>query len=158
MITSTHRTYATSEKSAPGNAIADAAEVIDTAKNASANFVAFDMEAIALDAGTVISASLFGGLAGSGKLPFKQESFEETIKTSGRGVEASIKAFRASLEAAGEAAGKLTDPGKDFNREHRKTRRYPSCPGKIFATVAAASDPYSINAERSSFDCSGRPA
>ncbi len=127
LITSTHRTYATSEKSAPGNAIADAAEVIETAKNASADFIAFDMEAIALDAGTVISASLFGGLAGSGKLPFKQESFEETIKASGRGVESSIKAFRASLEAA----GKLTDPGKASTEIIEKPEQTPVVPAKF---------------------------
>ena len=126
LITSTHRTYATSEKSAPGNAIADAAEVIDTARNASADFIAFDMEAIALDAGTVISASLFGGLAGSGKLPFEQESFEETIKASGRGVEASIKAFRASLEAA----GKMADLGETSIENIEKPDQPPVVPAK----------------------------
>jgi len=127
LITSTHRTFATSEKSAPGNAIADADEVIDTARNASAEFIAFDMEAIAIEAGTVISASLFGGLAGSGKLPFKAESFEETIRASGRGVEASIKAFRASMAAVGQSPGQ----GKVRTENTSKPDQDPIVPAKL---------------------------
>ncbi|MEM7567483.1 MAG: indolepyruvate oxidoreductase subunit beta family protein, partial [Pseudomonadota bacterium] len=54
--------------------------------------------------GSVISASLFGALAGSGALPFPREAFEETIRRSGKGVEASLRAFDAGFQAvAGEA-------------------------------------------------------
>jgi indolepyruvate ferredoxin oxidoreductase beta subunit len=58
------------------------------------------MDKMAVDAGSVISASLFGALAGSGALPFPRESFEDAIKASGRGVKASLRAFAAGFEAA----------------------------------------------------------
>ena len=100
LIASAHRAFATSEKIAPGDAIADSESVHAVADTASRRFVAFDMEKIANEAGTVISASLFGALAGSGTLPFSRESFEETVKASGRGVEASLKAFSVARDRA----------------------------------------------------------
>lgn len=100
LIASAHRAFATSEKIAPGDAIADSDSVRAVAETASRRFVAFDMEKIAIDAGTMISASLFGALAGSATLPFTRESFEETVKASGRGVAASLKAFETARTIA----------------------------------------------------------
>ena len=45
----------------------------------------FDMEALALASGSVISASLFGALAGSGALPFPRAAFEAAIRRLGQG-------------------------------------------------------------------------
>ena len=70
LIASSHRAYAVSEKMAPGDGIADASKVLDIATQASHRLIAFDMESIAARNGSVISASLFGALAGSGALPF----------------------------------------------------------------------------------------
>lgn len=100
LIASSHRAFATSEKIAPGDAIADSESVRAGAETASRRFIAFDMEKIAVDAGTVISAGLFGALAGSGTLPFSRASFEETVRASGRGVEASLTAFRQCRDRA----------------------------------------------------------
>lgn len=100
LISSSHRAFATSEKIAPGDAIADSDAVRAGAQTASRRFIAFDMEKIAVSAGTVISAGLFGALAGSGTLPFTRESFEETVRASGRGVEASLTAFRQCRDRA----------------------------------------------------------
>ena len=50
--------------------------------------------------GSVISASMFGALAGSGALPFSREAFEATIRAGGKGIEPSIKAFGAAFERA----------------------------------------------------------
>lgn len=102
LITSTHRAFATAEKIVPGDAIADSGQVYDIAKEACDTLIAFDMETIAIEAGSVVSASLFGALAGSGALPFSQQTYEETITASGRGVEASLKAFRAGYLKAQE--------------------------------------------------------
>ncbi|MDB4224936.1 hypothetical protein N9850_14320, partial [Granulosicoccus sp.] len=55
------------------------------------------MDAIALEAGSMISASLFGGLARSGALPFDVSLYESVIRASGRGVEASLAAFHGAL-------------------------------------------------------------
>lgn len=100
LIASSHRALAVSEKMVPGDGIADSEEVIAAAEIAAQRFIAFDMEKMAVDAGSMISASLFGALAGSGALPFERESFEAAIKASGRGVEASLRAFSAGFEGA----------------------------------------------------------
>ena len=68
---------------------------------ASQRNVLFDMEKIATDCGTVISASLFGALAGSGALPFPADAFEQAIRVGGKGVEPSLKAFALAFAAAG---------------------------------------------------------
>lgn len=109
LIASSHRALATSEKIAPGDAIADDRTVLEAAEKMSRRLLAFDMERIALEAGSVISASLFGALAGSGALPFPAESYEQTIRKSGRGVEASLAAFRAARERAEKGGVDLVD-------------------------------------------------
>jgi indolepyruvate ferredoxin oxidoreductase, beta subunit len=116
LITSTHRAYAVSEKAAPGEAIADAGKVRAAAEQMSRRFIASDMEKIAAAHGSVISASLFGALAASKCLPFSKESFEQTIKSGGKGMEASLRAFTdgfsavAHPQATPEAAPAKTAP------------------------------------------------
>lgn len=100
LIASTHRSLAVSEKMAPGDGIANADEVERAAEVAAQQLIMHDLEAMAVGAGSVISASLFGALAGSGALPFPRESFEEAIRASGRGVEASLRAFALGYDAA----------------------------------------------------------
>ena len=100
LIASSHRALAVSEKTVPGDGIANADEVRGAAEAAASRCIIFDMERMAVEAGSVISASLFGGLAGSGALPFARESFEESIRASGRGVEASLRAFAHAFDAA----------------------------------------------------------
>ena len=100
LIASTHRALAVSEKMAPGDGIADASEVRAAAEIAARALVLADFEAVALAAGSVISASLFGALAGSGALPFPVDAFEAAIRAGGKGVEPSLRAFKAGRDAA----------------------------------------------------------
>lgn len=100
LIASTHRALAVSEKMAPGDGIADADEVRAAAEVAARALVLADFEAAAVRTGSVISASLFGALAGSGALPFPRAAFEEAIRAGGKGVEASLRAFAAGFDAA----------------------------------------------------------
>ena len=97
LIASTHRILAVSEKSIPGDGRAENTLVEEEIEKAAYRSVCFDMDAIALDAGSMISASLFGGLARSGALPFEVSQYEAVIHASGRGVEASLAAFRGAL-------------------------------------------------------------
>ena len=99
LIGSTHRALAVSEKMVPGDGIANAAEVVAAAEIAAQKLVLADFEALAIGAGSVISASLFGGLAGSGALPFPRAAYEDAIRASGKGVDASLRAFAAGFEA-----------------------------------------------------------
>lgn len=102
VIFSTHRQFATVEKVVPGDGISDPGKVIEAVREQAADVLAFDMQCIAEDEGTVISAALFGALAGSGFLPFSAESFRETVQASGRGVEMSLAAFERALKRASE--------------------------------------------------------
>ncbi|MDE0304595.1 MAG: indolepyruvate oxidoreductase subunit beta family protein [Albidovulum sp.] len=102
LIASTHRALAVSEKIAPGDGRADSSEVMASLEIASRRLIADDMEAKAAEAGTVISASLFGALAGSSALPFAREAFESAVKDSGRRAEASLIAFESGFQAAAE--------------------------------------------------------
>lgn len=112
LIASSHRALAVSEKTVPGDGIADSHEVIAAAEIAARRFIAFDMEKMAIDAGSMISASLLGALAGSGALPFDRSSFEGAIKASGRGVEASLRAFNAGFEAAANGTVETPRPAR----------------------------------------------
>jgi len=100
LITSSHRIAAVSEKIEPGDGRASSEKVHATAQAASKRFIAFDMEKIAADNGTMISASLLGALAGSDALPFTRESYEQAIGAGGRGVRASLAAFGAACDRA----------------------------------------------------------
>lgn len=100
LIGSTHRALAVSEKSAPGDGIASSEEVRAAAEIAARQLVLADFESLALGAGSVISASLFGALAGSGALPFPREAYEAAIRSGGKGVEPSLRAFAVGFDAA----------------------------------------------------------
>ncbi len=100
LITSSHRDYATVEKVVPGNGVADAQAVFDSARKHAQRFIHDDMQALARQSGSVISAVLFGALAGCGELPFDDAAFEATVRRAGVGVEASLHAFRAGGQAA----------------------------------------------------------
>jgi indolepyruvate ferredoxin oxidoreductase beta subunit len=107
LIASSHRIAAVSEKVNPGDGRASSPTVAATAELAAKRFVSFDMEKIAAESGTMISASLFGALAGSGVLPFPRSAYEETVGASGRGVKQSLSAFGKAFD---RAAGGLAQP------------------------------------------------
>ncbi len=99
LISSSHRDYATLEKVVPGNGIADAAAVLEAGHTHAQRFLHDDMQALAKKNGSVLSASLFGALAGCSELPFDDAAFEATIQRGGVGVDASLRAWRAGMEA-----------------------------------------------------------
>ncbi|HEX7441167.1 MAG TPA: indolepyruvate oxidoreductase subunit beta family protein [Caldimonas sp.] len=106
LIASTHRVYSIAEKSALGDGRADSAALIAAAAAAAKRFVRFDMAAAAEQSGSIISAVLFGALAGTGVLPFSRAQFVATIGRGGVGVAPSLKAFAtAYAHAAGADTG-----------------------------------------------------
>jgi indolepyruvate ferredoxin oxidoreductase beta subunit len=104
LIASSHRAYAVSEKAAFGSGIADGGEVLASAAKTARRFIHADLEKVAVANGSVISASLFGALAAAAALPFSRDEFEATIRKGGRGIEASLSAFRQGFDAALEDA------------------------------------------------------
>jgi indolepyruvate ferredoxin oxidoreductase, beta subunit len=99
LITSTNRVYSIDEKMAMGDGRADSAELLAAAKRASKRLIAADFMDMAEQSRSVISASLFGALAGSGVLPFTREQFEAPIHAFGKAVESSLQAFAAGYDA-----------------------------------------------------------
>jgi indolepyruvate ferredoxin oxidoreductase beta subunit len=117
LIVSSHRAYGILEKTAPGDAIADLEKVGAIARKHAKRFIAFDMQRIADENQSVISASLFGALAGADVLPFAREHFEATIRHGGKGVESSLEAFAAACDVVTLAESGLigltaTKPGR----------------------------------------------
>lgn len=110
LITSTHRMLAVSEKTVPGDGIADGAEVLAAADIAARRVIAADFDALAIAEGSVISASLFGALAAAQVLPFPKAAFEAAIAKGGKGVEPSLRAFTAGYAAASSAPTDTPQP------------------------------------------------
>ena len=105
LIASTHRVYSISEKSALGDGRVDSRQLLAHAAHAAKRFIRFDMAQAAEQSGSVISAVLFGALAGSGVLPFNRAQFESTIERGGVGVKPSLRAFGAGFDCAREGDG-----------------------------------------------------
>lgn len=113
LIASTHRVYAITEKTAMGDGRIDARNLVAHGEAQAKRFLRFDMALAAEEAGSVISAVLFGALAGAGVLPFSRTQFESTIERGGVGVKASLRAFAMGFESASQPAGPLNEVGPD---------------------------------------------
>ncbi len=100
LLASTHRVYSIAEKMAMGDGTGDSETVITMAGQAAQEFIAFDMENLAAEMNCVISSIMFGAIAGSGRLPFSREKFEDAIRAEGKMVEANLKGFDAGYRAA----------------------------------------------------------
>ena len=149
LIASSHRQLAISEKSVPGDGTADAAEVRAAAEIAAARFICFDMEKLAVESGSVISATLFGALAASECLPFDKSAFEDAIRTGKRGTEASLRAFDAGFHAClkGVQTGRVperspsspgaTGPARLLDRWESLTRHVAELPEPARPTAMA---------------------
>jgi indolepyruvate ferredoxin oxidoreductase, beta subunit len=105
LIASNHRVYSIAERSAMGDGRIDSAELSAHAQKAAKRYVSFDMAQVAEECASMISAVLFGSLAGVGALPFKREQFEATVQRGGLGVQASLKAFGLGYSKANTAEG-----------------------------------------------------
>jgi indolepyruvate ferredoxin oxidoreductase beta subunit len=100
LISSTHRIYAISEKSAMGDGMKDSSVILDAAKSRAAHFVGLDMEEAAARTGSVISSVMLGALAGSSALPFERPAFEAAIRAGGKAVQSNLAGFDAGYRAA----------------------------------------------------------
>jgi indolepyruvate ferredoxin oxidoreductase beta subunit len=100
LIASTNRVYSMTEKIAMGDGRADADAFLKAGGEAARVFIPRDFASMAEENRSVISATLFGALAGSGTLPFQRQQFESAIERSGISVTSSLKAFAAGVDAA----------------------------------------------------------
>ena len=104
LIASNHRAFAIGEKIVPGNGIADQSAVTGAIGIAAKTEIIFDLNALAIAHGSVISAAMFGALAAAGVLPFSRESYLGVIGAGGKGAKASIETFEAAFARVGNGA------------------------------------------------------
>ena len=100
LIGSTHRIYAISEKAALADGRASDERILEAATQRAKRYIGFDMEEMADRHGSVISAVMFGALAGSGALPFSRSAYEEAIRAGGKAIPTNLAAFNSGFEAA----------------------------------------------------------
>jgi len=109
LAASTHRVYTVAEKMQMGDGRFDGETVVKAAQLMAKRAILFDMQAQTHAAGTVISAVMFGALAGSGALPLSRTDCEAAIRSAGKGAEASLKGFAAGFDATAHS-GTATTP------------------------------------------------
>jgi indolepyruvate ferredoxin oxidoreductase beta subunit len=97
LIASNHRSFAVGEKIAPGNGIADSGAVTGAIGVAAKTEIIFDLNALAIAHGSVISAAMFGALAAADVLPFSRDSYLDVIRAGGKGAKASVETFEAAF-------------------------------------------------------------
>ena len=113
LLASTHRVYTTIEKMHMADGRFDAQRLADAARALAGKAVLFDMEALTTKTGTVVSAVMFGALAGAGVLPWPRSVCEDVIRESGKGVQASLAGFSAAFDEAAAPAVAHVEVSKD---------------------------------------------
>jgi indolepyruvate ferredoxin oxidoreductase beta subunit len=103
-IVSTNRVYSMTERIALADGRVDSAPLLEGCKSAAKRLIAYDMAQLAEATNSMISAVLFGALAGSKALPMQRMAFEAAIHRGGVGVKDSVAAFNAGFAAAEGAA------------------------------------------------------
>ncbi|OYU30431.1 MAG: indolepyruvate oxidoreductase, partial [Comamonadaceae bacterium PBBC2] len=102
VLVSSSRALTVSEKMGPGDARLDDTALLAVLRQQAAGLDVLDMATLAREQGTVISAVMFGALAGwavaSGRLPFARSDYEATIQRGGKGVAASLRGFGAAFD------------------------------------------------------------
>jgi indolepyruvate ferredoxin oxidoreductase beta subunit len=111
LISSTHRVYAISEKTAMGDGRGNSERILEAAGQRSKRFIGFDMEAATERSSSVISAVMFGALAGSEVLPFTRQAFEQAIRDSAIAVPSNLAGFDEGFRAASGAVALPVEPG-----------------------------------------------
>ncbi len=174
LIASTHRAYAVAEKEKPGDGAGDPFIVVDALDFAARRTIAFDMEKLAVERGTVISAALLGALAGSGALPFERSAYEAIVREGARGANASLAAFADAYDRSREGKNEAPNTGPqkrlddlpadaghpELNRLVARLRSdLPEAPGRWLSRASNASSisRMSLTATTTSTGCKSWP-
>ena len=99
LVASTSRFYTTAEKIEMGDGRFDSQRVMAAGKELAKTFVTLDLDRIARETGTMVSATLFGALAGVGAFPWDRATCEAAIG-GGRAAGASRAGFNAAFDEA----------------------------------------------------------
>lgn len=110
VITSSSRTLTNAERSHLGDGRLDNGTLLSLVQSASRAHHVFDMQRIAAEHRTVVSAVMLGAIAASGLLPFDRQCYVDAIRAGDRGVEESLAGFDAAwaIVAEGRAQAEAT--------------------------------------------------
>jgi indolepyruvate ferredoxin oxidoreductase beta subunit len=107
VVVSTSRSYTTIERMQQADGRVPDDKLVELLRQNTRELELLDMAALAQDQGTVVSAVMFGALAGwcsaSGLLPFARADYEAVIRAGGKGVEPSLRGFAAAWERVASA-------------------------------------------------------
>lgn len=107
VVSSTARTFSTAEKMQMGDGRYAEENVRRATTELSRECLMLDLEKLATDSGTFVSATMFGALAGSGVLPWSVD-----VSRSALGTGKSAKASQAGFDAACKAIASLRQGGE----------------------------------------------
>ena len=107
VITSSARALTTLEKMAPGDGRRDEADLLRLVREHSRAHHVLDMAALTRQAGTVVSATLLGCIAGSGLLPFARADYEATVGDGGGQAAASLRGFGLGFDAVSQQRAQI---------------------------------------------------
>lgn len=111
LIATTHRSYTVAERQEKGNGLVDGDKIVQIAEQQAKRLIAFDMNQVAIENGSVISSALFGALAASDALPFNKAQFEAAIEAGGVAVASSLAAFNAAYQKGREDKAQEQEQG-----------------------------------------------
>lgn len=109
LITSDHRVYGITEKSATTDGTINHEIVGEIAARYSARYIHFDMQEIVRRHNTVVSAALLGAIAGANVLPFAMQTLRDIVSL-GRGGAANLAAFEESAGIAANEGVMVVEP------------------------------------------------
>ncbi|MFM2069242.1 MAG: hypothetical protein RLZZ584_4151, partial [Pseudomonadota bacterium] len=152
VVVSTSRSYTTIERMQQADGRVPEDKLVELLRQNTRELELLDMAALARANGTVVSAVMFGALAGwcssSGLLPFSRADYEAVIRAGGKGVEPSLRGFGAAwdrvvnaklqrdqlLAVAGDVSARLAAQAQA--RAQVSTR--PTLPAAVAARLPAA--------------------
>jgi indolepyruvate ferredoxin oxidoreductase beta subunit len=120
VIASTSRFYAMDEKIAMGDGRFNQDKLTKVIKERAREAVFIDMERLAQQTGSIVSAVMLGAIAGGAKLPVTAEQLEAAIRADGKQAEANLRGFRTGLDVARARVQPAAMPDK---KRHAATTR-----------------------------------
>ena len=107
IVTSSARALTTMEKMEIGDGRRQEAGLMQLVRENSRAHHVIDMAGLTRTAGTVVSATMLGCLAGSGVLPFARADYEAIINESGSNAPASQRGFSLGFDAVGQQRAQI---------------------------------------------------
>lgn len=109
LLSSSSRVLTVAEKMAMGDGRRHADELARQVRSLHPGALLFDMQGAAREAGTALSAVMFGAIAATGVLGLPRDVCEHVVRSSGRGASASLAGFAAGHEAVERARREAAD-------------------------------------------------